>query len=166
MHYNAFKVFGKVAARLDPQPLGLSFSSLEEILQSIKDEARVERRRIFDGFVVSGTFESAAHYRKLYRSVVIRERESLCRQTAESQCIRRLSESLPELINLFLNQPMVKNIQKLDREGKLERISRTRIESAHKHGKQQGDKQGRGQISTSGDINLWFCRSFIRLPWC
>ena len=70
MHYNAFKVFGKVAARLDPQPLGLSFSSLEEILQSIKDEARVERRRIFDGFVVSGTFEEIAKVRSSLQKII------------------------------------------------------------------------------------------------
>ena len=70
MHYNAFKVFGKVAARLDPQPLGLSFSSLEEILQSIKDEARVERRRIFDGFVVSGTFGEIAKVRSSLQKII------------------------------------------------------------------------------------------------
>lgn len=52
-----FKVFGKVAGRLDPNTLGISFTSMEEILRTIHEETNVEWKRIFDGFVVSGTFE-------------------------------------------------------------------------------------------------------------
>ncbi|KAL9972368.1 hypothetical protein ACROYT_G018653 [Oculina patagonica] len=51
------QVFGKVSGRLDPHNLGLSFSNMEAILQTIHDEAKVEWKKIFDGFVVSGTFE-------------------------------------------------------------------------------------------------------------
>lgn len=52
-----FKVFGKVAGRLDPNTLGVSYSSMEGILRRIHDETKVEWKKIFDGFVVSGTFE-------------------------------------------------------------------------------------------------------------
>ncbi|KAJ7385196.1 Poly (ADP-ribose) polymerase [Desmophyllum pertusum] len=50
------QVFGKVAGRLDPHTFGESFSSMEAILQTIQDETKVEWKKIFDGFVVSGTF--------------------------------------------------------------------------------------------------------------
>ena len=60
-----FKVFGKVAGRLDPKSLGVSFSSLEGILQTIHDKTKVEWKEIFDGFVVSGTFEQLETVRKL-----------------------------------------------------------------------------------------------------
>ncbi|KAJ7351747.1 hypothetical protein OS493_035688 [Desmophyllum pertusum] len=49
-------VFGKVAGRLDPHTFGASFSSMEAILQTIQAETKVESKKIFDGFVVSGTF--------------------------------------------------------------------------------------------------------------
>ena len=52
-----FKVFGKVAGRIDPHNLGVSFSSMEGILRTIHDETKIEWKEIFDGFVVSGTFE-------------------------------------------------------------------------------------------------------------
>ena len=52
-----FKVFGKVSGRLDPNALGIDFSALKTILQTIQDETKVEWKEIFDGFVVSGTFE-------------------------------------------------------------------------------------------------------------
>ena len=52
-----FQVFGKVAARIDPNALKVSFSSMEEILRTIHDETKVGWKKIFDGFVVSGTFE-------------------------------------------------------------------------------------------------------------
>ena len=86
IHYNAFKVFGKVAARLDPQPLGLSFSSLEEILQSIKDKAVVERRRIFDGFVVSGTFEEIAKVRSLLQKIIPISSHQGKREPVQTDC--------------------------------------------------------------------------------
>ena len=52
-----FKVFGKVSGRLDPNALGIDFSALKTILQTIQDETEIEWKEIFDGFVVSGTFE-------------------------------------------------------------------------------------------------------------
>ena len=52
-----FKVFGKVSGRLDPNTLGIDFSAMKAILQTIQDEEEVEWKEIFDGFVVSGTFE-------------------------------------------------------------------------------------------------------------
>ena len=51
------KVFGKVSGRLDPHALGVSFSDMEVILRIIHDETKVNWKEIFDGFVVSGTFE-------------------------------------------------------------------------------------------------------------
>ena len=80
-------MFGKVAARLDPESLGLSFSSLEEILQSIKDKT-VEWRRIFDGFVVSGTFEQIEEvHNSLQKIKSIRSYQGK-RETAQTDCKR------------------------------------------------------------------------------
>ena len=52
-----FKVFGKVSGRLDPDTFGVSYSAMKTILQTIQDETEVKWKEIFDGFVVSGTFE-------------------------------------------------------------------------------------------------------------
>lgn len=60
-----FKVFGKVAGRLDPRTFGVSFSSMEGILRTIHDETKVDWKKIFDGFVVSGTFEQIKTVREL-----------------------------------------------------------------------------------------------------
>lgn len=60
-----FKVFGKVAGRLDPLSLGVSFSSLEGILRTIHAETKVDWKEIFDGFVVSGTFDQLKTVREL-----------------------------------------------------------------------------------------------------
>ena len=60
-------MFGKVAGRLDPHSFGVDFSSMGRILQSIKDETGVEWRKIFDGFVVSGTFEQIKKVHRLLK---------------------------------------------------------------------------------------------------
>lgn len=50
-------MFGKVSGRLDPNAHGIDFAALKKILQTIQDETEIEWKEIFDGFVVSGTFE-------------------------------------------------------------------------------------------------------------
>ena len=81
-------MFDKVAARLDPESLGLSFSSLEEILQSIKDKTGVEWRGIFDGFVVSGTFEQIEKvHNSLQKIKSIRSYQGK-KETAQTDCKR------------------------------------------------------------------------------
>ena len=52
-----FKVFGEVSGRLNPNALGMNYSSLKAILKKLEDEAEVKWKEIFDGFVVSGTFQ-------------------------------------------------------------------------------------------------------------
>ena len=83
-----FKVFGKVAGRLDPNTLGVSFSSMEGILRTIHEETNVEWKKIFDGFVVSGTFEQIKRVGELLSFHLKKKREQKNQRTPKDS--RRL----------------------------------------------------------------------------
>ena len=83
-----FKVFGKVAGRLDPNTLGVSLSSMEGILRTIHEETNVEWKRIFDGFVVSGTFEQIKRVGELLSFHLKKESEQKNQRTPKDS--RRL----------------------------------------------------------------------------
>ena len=78
-----FKVFGKVAGRLDPSRLGVSFTSMEGILRTIHEETNVEWKKIFDGFVVSGTFEQIKRVGELLSCHLKKKQEHKSERTSK-----------------------------------------------------------------------------------
>ena len=57
-----------MSGRIDPNTLNASNHSMKTILQQIQDETKVEWKEIFDGFVVSGTFDQLKAVNKLVKN--------------------------------------------------------------------------------------------------
>ena len=78
-----FKVFGKVSGRLNPNIFGESKSTVKTILQAVQDE--VEWKEVFDGFVVTGTFEQIKSANDILKTKL---KEKLQNSVFYSQAIR------------------------------------------------------------------------------
>ena len=57
-----------MSGRIDPNTLNASNHSMKTILQQIQDETKVEWKEIFDGFVVSGTFDQIKSVNELVKN--------------------------------------------------------------------------------------------------
>ena len=57
-----------MSGRIDPNTLNASNHSMKTILQQIQDETKVEWKEIFDGFVVSGTFDQLKAVNELVKN--------------------------------------------------------------------------------------------------
>lgn len=57
-----------MSGRIDPNTLNASNHSMKTILQQIQDETKVEWKQIFDGFVVSGTFDQIKAVNELVKN--------------------------------------------------------------------------------------------------
>ena len=57
-----------MSGRIDPNTLNASNHSMKTILQQIQDETKIEWKEIFDGFVVSGTFDQLKAVNKLVKN--------------------------------------------------------------------------------------------------
>ena len=96
-----------MAGRLDPHNHGVSFSNMEAILQTIQDETEVEWKEIFDGFVVSGTFDQIKRVHELLHDHLqtTKRHKKECTQINSIRPIVRDSSTIRQSMHMVGSNP-------------------------------------------------------------